>query len=82
MECWCRFESNCPLVGPGTIDGVPSLGVFLRHPSPLREFPRKTTEYSERIGQQARLGFEPGTSRLPVLSDTAVPLVGPPSYET
>ena len=26
----CRFESNCPLVGPGSIGGVPSVGVFLR----------------------------------------------------
>ena len=34
-----RFESNCPLVRPGTIGGVPSVGVFLRDPSPyLREF--------------------------------------------
>ena len=38
----CRYESNCPLVGPGTIGGVPSVGVFLRYPSPyLREFRRK-----------------------------------------
>ena len=22
----CRFESNCPLVGPGTIGGAPSVG--------------------------------------------------------
>ena len=22
----CRYESNCPLVGPGTIAGVPSVG--------------------------------------------------------
>ena len=31
----CRFESNCPLLGPGTIGGVPSVGggVFLRDPS-------------------------------------------------
>ena len=37
-----RYESNCPLVGPGAIDGLPSLRVFLRDPSPyLREFPRK-----------------------------------------
>ena len=28
----------------------------------------KTTENSERLGRQARPGFEPGTSRLPVLS--------------
>ena len=39
-------------------------------------FPRvseKTTDNSERLGRQARPGFEPGTSRLPVLSVTAVP---------
>ena len=34
-------------------------------------------ENPERLGGQARPGFEPGTSRLPVLSVTAVPLVGP-----
>ena len=28
------FESNCPLAGPGTIDGMPSVGVFLSDPSP------------------------------------------------
>ena len=32
---------------------------------------------SERLGRQERRGIEPGTSRLPVLSVTAVPLVGP-----
>ena len=38
----CRYESNCPLVGPGTVDGLPSVGVFLKDPSPyLREFRRK-----------------------------------------
>ena len=38
----CRYESNCPLMGPGTIGGLPSVGVFLRDPSPyLREFWRK-----------------------------------------
>ena len=30
----CRFQTNCPLVGPGPIGGVPSVGVFLRDPSP------------------------------------------------
>ena len=29
----CRLESNCPLVGPGTVSGVPSVAVFLRDPS-------------------------------------------------
>ena len=36
----------------------------------------KITENSKQLDRQARPGFEPGTSRLPVLSVTAVPLVG------
>ena len=36
----CTFESNCPLLGPGSTGGVLSVRVFLRYPSPyLREFP-------------------------------------------
>ena len=38
--------------------------------------PKKTTENSERLDRQARPGFEPGTSRLPVLSVTTPQLVG------
>ena len=26
----CTFESNCLLVGPGTVGGMPSVGFFLR----------------------------------------------------
>ena len=38
----CRFESNCPLVEPGSIGGMPFVEVFLRDPSPhLSEFRRK-----------------------------------------
>ena len=59
----CRFESNCPLVGPGTIDGAPSVELFLRDPSLyLCELRRKP------LGRQARPGFEPGALYLPVLS--------------
>ena len=36
----------------------------------------KTTENTERLGRQARPGFEPGITRLPVLSATTPPLVG------
>ena len=37
-----RFKVNCPLVGPGPIVVAPSVGVFLRDPSPyLHEFRRK-----------------------------------------
>ena len=42
----CRIKANCPLVRPGPVRIVPSVGVFLRDPSLyLREFlrkPRKT----------------------------------------
>ena len=35
--------ANCPLVGPGTLGGMPFVGVSLKDPSPhLREFRRKT----------------------------------------
>ena len=41
-----RIESNCPLVGPGIIGGMPSVVVFLRDPSPyLRKFRRKPLLY-------------------------------------
>ena len=36
----------------------------------------KTRKNSERLGQQAQPEFEPGISRLPVLSATTPPLVG------
>ena len=69
-------KADCLKKGPRPIGGMSSVGVFQRNPSPyLREFRRKTTENSERLGRQARPGFEPGTSRLPVLSVTTLPLV-------
>ena len=38
----CRVKANCPLVGPGRLGAVPSMGIFLRDPSSyLREFRRK-----------------------------------------
>ena len=42
MDWVIGFKANCPLMEPGPIGGVPSVGVFLRPPSPyLREFRRK-----------------------------------------
>ena len=65
----CSFKSNNLLVGPGTIHGMPSVGIFLWHPILyLREFQRKPQENSERLGRQAQPGIEPGTSHLPILS--------------
>ena len=62
--------------------GVPSVGVFLRDPSPyLREFRRKLRKTPNLLGRQARPGFEPGASRFPVLSVTTQPVVGPKYFE-
>ena len=36
----------------------------------------KTMENSKWLGQEEQPGFEPGTSRLPVLSATTLPMVG------
>ena len=79
----CRYESNCSLVGPGTIGGLPSVcvcgGVFSKVSQPVfTRVSEKTMENSERLGRQARLGIEPGTSRLPVFERrTTQPLEGP-----
>ena len=64
-------------MGPGTIGGVPSVESLSKGSYPVfTQVSEKTTENSERLGRQARPGFEPGTSRLPVLSVTTPPLVG------
>ena len=66
----------CPLVGPRTIGGVPSEGGLSKGFYPvITRVSENTTENSEQLGRQARPGFEPGTSRLPVLSVTTLPLV-------
>ena len=59
--------------------GVPSVGVFLRDPSPyLQVFRSKTTENFEWLGRQARPKVEPDISRLPVFERRiAQPLMGP-----
>ena len=65
------FESSCLPMGPGTIGGMPSVGVLLRDPSSyFTRVSEKTTENFERLGRQERPGFESGISRLPVLSVT------------
>ena len=39
----CNIKTNCPLVEPDPVGGLPSVGFFLRDPTPyLREFWRKT----------------------------------------
>ena len=60
---------DCLLVGPGTVGGMPFVGVFRKGPNLyLREFREKTTESYERLGREARSGTELRTSCLPVLS--------------
>ena len=73
------FKAYCVTRDLGRRGLVPSVGVFLRNSSPYsREFRRKTTENSERLGQQARPGIEPGTSCLLIFERrTTLPLVGP-----
>ena len=70
----CLVKANCQLVEPGPVGGVVSKGsqpVFTR-------VSEKTTENSERLGQQVRPGIEPGPSRLLVLERrTMQPLVEP-----
>ena len=67
--CSCRFESKCLLVGPGTLNGMLTVGVFLRDP-------RENHGKLQTARSTSATGFEPGTSRLPVLSVTAMPLAG------
>ena len=57
----------------------PSVGVFLRDPSPyLREFRRKPRKTPNGLVNKRNRGIEPGTSRLPILEHKiAQPLVGP-----
>ena len=64
-------------MGPGPIGGVPSVGALSKGSYPVfTRVSEKTTKNSERIGRQARPGFEPVTSRLTVLSATTPQLVG------
>ena len=60
----CRIKANCPSVGPdpsgAMLRGALSKGSYL-------VYTRVLEKNSERLGRQARLGIEPGTSRLPAL---------------
>ena len=47
------FKENCPLVGPGPIGGVPSVGFFLRDSSPyLRKINVKIQSKKENVVSQ------------------------------
>ena len=63
------FNSNCLLVGPGAIGGIPSLGVFLRDPcSYLRD--TRVSEKNHGKFRTARSRNKPVASCLPVLNAT------------
>ena len=64
--CGCRHKPNFPLVGLGTIGGMPSVDTFLRDSNLYLQ--EKNTENSKRLGQLALPKIELGTSRKPVLS--------------
>ena len=73
----CKIKANCPLVGPGPASGVCTVGGLSKGSQPVfTRVSERTMENSERLGRQARPGFEPGTSRLSLLSVTTPPLVG------
>ena len=76
---WYRCQGRLSHWGSRPMSGVPSVGVFLRDPSPyLCESLRKTRKTPNGQCRQARPGIEPGTSRLQVLQRrTAQSLVGP-----
>ena len=63
---------------PEPAEGLPFMGGGLSKGSytVFTRVSEKTMENSERLGRQARPGFEPGTSRLPVSSVTTLPLIG------
>ena len=64
-------------MGHGPDGWVPSMGGLSKRSLPVFTLvSEKTTENFERLGRQARPGFESGFSRLPVLSATTLPLVG------
>ena len=60
------FNSNCLLVGPGAIGGIPSLGVFLRDPSRiyanLRENHEKLRTVKSPSATKNRIQHLPSTS--------------------
>ena len=60
-------------MGPGPTGGMPSMGVFLRHPSPY--LIEKTTENSELVGRQTRPGIEPEFFMRQSHPQSKVPLV-------
>ena len=51
------FKADCLTRDLG-LGGMPSVGVFLRDPSPYLRVSEKTTENSERLGRQARPGIK------------------------
>ena len=65
----CKIKANCPLVGPGLVGEMPSVGGLSKGSySVFTRVLEKTTETSEGLDRQVRPGIEPGTSCLPILS--------------
>ena len=72
------FKTKCPHMGSGPTGGVPSLGGLSKESLPVfTRVSERTMENSERLSRQSRPGFDPGTSHLPVLISTILPLVRP-----
>ena len=70
------FKANCPLVGPGPIDGKHLRGGLSKGSLPVfTRVSEETAENSEWRGRQGRPEIEPGPSRLSVLSFSPPPLM-------
>ena len=72
------FKVNCLLVGPGTIGGMPSMGVFLRDPSPhLCKFWRKPLKTSNGLVDKRDRGLNLALPSPNLEGSATRPLVGP-----
>ena len=76
-EFWIKV--NYPHVGPGSVGGVSSLGVFLRDPSPyLREFRRKPRKTPKCNINKCDRGLNLAPPVYQFGTQNRKPLVGPP----
>ena len=70
------FQGQLSAFGTWAYRGCALRGGLSKGSQPVfTQVSEKTTKNSEWLGRQARQGFEPGTTRLPVLSATTPPLV-------
>ena len=81
MLVGCRIKANCPFVGPKPVRGMPSMGVFIRDPSPyLPEFRRKPQKTSNGLVDKRDRGLNPAPPVYQLERKTAQPLMRASSF--